>query len=267
MELYEVIPFSVKKREAVLKEFYALRKERANFSFSFNPGDKQQSDRFEVVNARMSELADEYRAGVPVVTVSRCPFCNKELNYRIDNLGIDGLWWDYDRPERPQFIIDDPHFIGLTGAVKVSLPVNDVPILVMPGPDIPFVVPRIFQEMNATAVISQIPIGNNIGYAVAYFASPLPPPDIARVNEWGIDFYRYLNFEGKEVAGKAEMDLFQYDYDLPTWLMTSKLTWIEPNDSRLIVHKGFSICPFVNMTGKKEVQIIQFGDYGTVDFN
>src|SRR4051794_34893741 len=68
------------------------------------------------LSTELRGLAEDYRRGVPVVPISRCPFTQDVLRHSFDFFGLDGLWWNYDDPVRP---VEDllATYFALTGSV------------------------------------------------------------------------------------------------------------------------------------------------------
>ena len=54
------------------------------------------------MDKEIQELLGRYLEGIPVRDLSRCPFTGEKVSLAIDDLGLDGLWWNYDAPKRPE---------------------------------------------------------------------------------------------------------------------------------------------------------------------
>ncbi len=48
----------------------------------------------EELSEKLSESREQYRASVPVLPLSRCPYSNQVVYHSIDTYGLDGLWWN-----------------------------------------------------------------------------------------------------------------------------------------------------------------------------
>lgn len=203
-------------------------------------------------------LREEYARGVPVLPISRCPLTNEVLHHSIDTLGPDGLWWDYESPCRPPESVP-VSFVGLTGALRPSGPIEYSPFLVRPGPSVPFVIPRIL-EAGAVAVLSTVPVGAHTGFSVAYFSQA--GVDTTLFNEWGANSYRRY-VRGEAVSWDAAADADAMDFDLAPWLDRRLLGWIAPGDPDLTVRHGIEGCPYLDLPGSRAAQRIQYGTVWT----
>jgi hypothetical protein len=181
------------------------------------------------------------------------------LEYPIDHMGIDGLWWNRDYAVRPDPEPLDPHFFGLTGALKLTGRIPKAPILVETGPEVPFVIPRALQLPGVLAVVSSLSIGPHVGYPIAYFADPIPEKT-PRVNTWGVEKYWYCTAEGEIKWGEAEDFEAEYDYDLARWIKGGQLKWIAPGDEDLVLHDSVRGCPYVGLSGRQESLCVQDGE-------
>src|SRR5438067_4305000 len=115
-----------------------------------------------------------YFERLPKPVMSCCPFDQKPLRRSFDPFGLDGPWWEPDAitQEPPSC----PHFCVLQGAVNFA---GKPPLAgkhqIRPGPQVPFVIPRLLEYEGMIAVISQLRMENGyIAYPVAYFALRRP---------------------------------------------------------------------------------------------
>jgi len=195
-------------------------------------------------------LWEQYLADLPVVALSRSPLSGDLLEYAIDTAGLDGLWWNYNQPLRPfQPLASD--FIGLAGALRLGSPLEKTPFEVRPGPEVPYIVPRLLALPGLCAVLSQVQIGSHEGYAIAYFAEHHDQVS-NRVNTWGTDFYEVVDSEGtltwSQDGDDATMDR---DFDLQPWMEAGKLLWIQPGDTSMILRSDTRTCPFLALEGSR----------------
>jgi hypothetical protein len=199
---------------------------------------------------------EDYLASVPALTLARCPFTGAELVHSIETRGLDGPWWRYDNAVRP---VEDPPptFFALTGAVKLAPDVEWFPFLCKPGPEVPFVVPRLLEHEAVRAVISQLAIGAHQGFAITYFADPVPE-GLARFNDWGSDHYETLD----GWASTFE-DAEPLDFDLGPWISSSKLSWVAPGDLEFRLRTELDSCPYLGLLGRPSFLRIQAGDVWT----
>ncbi len=172
---------------------------------------------------RIEPLVEKYWDWVPAVKLSRCPFCQVDLSRLFDLVDLTGFWW-MDRTQRPR--TEPPcceHFCLLLGAVNF----NGVPpcgglFECRPGPDMPFVIPRILEMPTMTAVVSRVPLQCGYSaYPVVYF-SQTPPKTRSLTQSWAQKEYRFMLEDGR--CGWDIVDNF-YDYDLASWISQGKLVW------------------------------------------
>jgi hypothetical protein len=258
-------PFSAMERKEILDGLLYVIDEYGRLSDAC--GDKPVKDeateiRMEQLSQMSRQLCDRYLDGLPLRALSRSPFTGEVLYRAIDDFGLDGFWWNSESPLRP-FEERMESFFGLDGAVKVSGAIEEMPFIATPGPDVPFVLPRLLNYPQVMAVVSCLKIGNHTGYPIAYFSQPMLE-DVERVNDWGTHAY----WCSEEIAGikgtagfpvYAQNSSFAYDFELDKWILSGKLLWIEPNDNTLTLHADISKCPYLNLPGAKHRQYIEYG--------
>lgn len=201
---------------------------------------------------RVSDLWDEYVAHLPIRTLGRCPYTGDELARAIDDLGLGGLWWRHEGAARPE----DPvpvTLLGITGAVRLAQPVERAPFLCVPGPGVPFVIPRLLATTQVTAVISSLPIGPHTGYALSYFSEG--PVNVDPPNEWGLDHAPLPGGRWSQASDEAS-----YDYELEPWVKAGRLRWIAPGDTSMKIREGTDGCPYLGLAGERRVQRIKNGE-------
>ena len=217
-----------------------------------------ESQRDETDNGRAARqaLRDEYVAGLPRVTLARCPFTDAVVTHSLDTAGLDGLWWRYEDVVRPAEEVPRT-FFALTGAVRLAEAIEDVPFLVKPGPEAPYVIPRILRHRDLRAVVSQVAVGAHTGYAVTYFADPVPPM-LARANAWGANEHWFADERGIwwDASDDDEAEL---DFDLAPWVESGKLRWVAPGDTEVKPRTGLDGCPYVDLPGRRSYVRVQDG--------
>jgi hypothetical protein len=213
---------------------------------------------------RQDRLLAEYAEWLPSVPVSRCPLCQEVMEYRFDPLGLDGIWWSkadivvYPQP-------DNPHFGVMMGAIDFhdrEATESASNGLVLPGPGVPFVVPRLLNELGMTAVLSQIdlPLGDT-AYTIAYFAEE--PLDSEMIHQpWARESVSIVDEEGEVVGWGAMNDI--WDFDLQPWIEKGSIQWIVPGDETLTLVSAGD-CPFVGLPGVPLPQLIRVGEMLTTD--
>lgn len=213
---------------------------------------------FERLQQKVLDIVSEYSEAVPVYSVSRCPYTNEIVNHSIDIYGIDGMWWNFEAPARPEEKLPKS-FFAFTGALKLSASLEHFPFLCVPGPELPFVIPRLLSEPEILAVISTIPVGNHQAFMISYYSNPMVY-HIERVNDWGTDSYTYENVEGESFWDSNEVYKSECDFNLAEWIRAGKLLWIAPGDSSLQLQQSVEGCPYLNIQGRQETSYISKGE-------
>ena len=130
------------------------------------------------LRTELSQAYESYAAGLPRLALSRCPFTGAVLTTAIDTWGLDGPWWDAERPVRP--MEDTPScLLVLSGAMRLVDPIEPADFLTLPGPPVPSVAPSLLERPGVSAVLGSLPVGRHTAYSIAYFADPPddePPP-------------------------------------------------------------------------------------------
>jgi len=212
--------------------------------------DKQQ--------AQLSDLWDAYAAAVPCQPVARCPFAGAVVHHSCDDGGLDGLWWQYESPVRPDENLP-PTFWALTGAVAIVPPPETSSFLCKPGPGAPYVLPQLLSQRPVKGVLRAFAVGRHTAYALTYFVE-LPGLLLVRPNAWGAGTYTWTNEAGQRRWGEADEEAEVWDFDLAPWLDSGKLLWIAPGDTGLALRSGSAGCPYVGLSGERHPQYVQFGE-------
>lgn len=189
---------------------------------------------------------------LPRVLLARCPFTGVEVRHSLDTLGLDGPWWDYERPLRPATEDVPPAWLAMTGAVALAPAVEATPFLVRPGPGAPAVLPRLLQHEAVRAVVSQVAIGRHTGFAVTYFAEGAPA--VLPVDTWGANEYRTGG-----LGAPLPVSDGAFDFDLGPWIERGRLRWIAPGDPAATLRDTVADCPYLRLDGPRETQHIQDG--------
>ncbi|MCX6621729.1 MAG: hypothetical protein NTY38_11780 [Acidobacteria bacterium] len=250
--------FTEESRRSVLAEYSRLYMEIESLSYAQTVGSgKMAQAELDSRQGRLSELWKVYEAGVPGVPLSRCPFTGEVLVYPFDPCGLDGLWWSYEAPIRP-FQPPPPTFMALTGAVRLNLPVEKAPFLVVPGPGVPFVYPRLLTEGSMQAVIYSLPVGRHTAFPMVYFALEMPK-GIRMPNLWGASTYQFRTKEG-ELGWYESFDSPEdWDFQLRKWIDRGKLLWIAPDDPDMTLHSTAAGCPYIGLPGERQEQRLYAG--------
>ncbi len=198
----------------------------------------------------------EYSKRLPYLTFSRCPFCSTLIQKQFDPFDTSGTAWHIG----PVPVnIDCPHIFVLQGALHLNghaqpyiIPKISLYQIVQPGPEVPFVLPRLMQFPQMRLVISSLPIaeGRHTAYILTYFAEPRPPW-VEASQDWCRSSY---STRGPEIYSWAIRN-DAYDYDLEPYLARGQIYWINPFDETYTVQTSpANDCPYVNLPGKRERQ-------------
>lgn len=170
---------------------------------------------------KVEPLIQKYWDIVPPVELSRCPYCDQALRRLFDAVDLNGFWW-MDRTRRPKA---EPeccrHFCLLMGALNFNgLPPVGGLFECLPGPDAPFVVPRILEQPAMQAVISCVPMSCGYSaYPVVYFAEH-PPQEKNFTQSWAQKIFHFTDETGKKGWDIKEES---YDYNLASLVKSGKL--------------------------------------------
>jgi len=252
--------FTLMERKEILDKFFKIFEKNNKISTEYDDVEGENKDAekaFEELSRQSAELWDRYCFGVPVKALSRCPFTGEILLHSIDNLGLDGLWWNSDSPLRPEEHLPATYF-AMDGAVKISGEIEKAPFICTPGPEVPYVIPRILEYTQVKAVISSIKVGNHTAYPIFYYADPMLYGAL-RVNDWGSKIYTYIDNDEEMHWDTSTDDSSEYDFELEKWIKNGKLLWIYSEDPNLTLHSDVSRCPYLNLQGSHKKRYIQDG--------
>jgi len=204
-----------------------------------------------------SKLLDLYLDGLPVVPVSRCPFTGDRLDIPIDCDGLDGPWWDHQGAVRPYW--ERPAtLVALTGAMRLAPHVESTPWLVCPGPDAPYVIPRLLDDDEVQAVVSTVIIGSHTGYVIAYFSGD-PPAHTRPANDWGAPDSRGRGQGAEWGWDTCFDDPATFEFDLAPLVEARRLSWIRPGDDTWSVESAPTTCPYTSLEHSSRWQRVQEG--------
>lgn len=207
----------------------------------------------------------EYFDRLPRAIMSVCPFTGEHLKRAFDPYGLDGPWWHKDR-----FVsIEEPPAPGtfkvLLGALSLRgrIP-EEVTKNVIPGPEVPYLVPRLLELPGMVAVISQLELDTgDLAYPIAYFSEE-DIPTASLHQPWLRQEHWFKNDKGQAVWS-IHNDI--WDFDLEPYITAGKLKWIQPGDPEYSLHdknSGIS-CPYVDLPGERLPQTLEDGEQGFID--
>lgn len=220
------------------------------------PGRQQLLDSFAAAQGMdRVEQVREYHRRLPRPAIARCPYSTTVVHHSVDTGGIDGPWWEYGWPLRPAEELP-PTFFAFTGALRLGTPLPSVPWLVKPGPEAPFVVPRLLSVDRMRAVIQSISVGGWEGWTITYFTDRAP--SIERFNDWGANRY-WFDALGEQWDSVTE-DAEPLDFELAPWIDRGALLWIAPGDTELRLQSTSLGCPYAGQPGRRTFVRVQEGE-------
>jgi len=276
-------PFTEEERRSLLDAYFRdqERAEELDYELATMVGEAPENLSLELdsLRQRLSDARDQYRLGVPVLPLSRCPITGQVAYHSIDAYGLDGLWWDNQVPIRPVEALPST-FIMVLGALRLGPRIEKTPFPVRPGPEAPFVVPEVLSHDGVKAVVSTVRVGPHTAYPVFYFGEGWER-GIEPMNNWGANHWSYLDRDGNlryheygsvpvtddsyleglsGDEGGEEDEGYTVDYDLRRWVEEGKLLWIEPGDGTLTLREGASGCPYLDLPGSRVFSLILEGE-------
>ncbi len=208
---------------------------------------------------KQSAIVDRYLALLPEVAVARSPDTGEVVRWRIDTAGLDGWFWRHEASER-----EDPDpmpggWLAMNGAMRLAEPVEFTSFQAIPGPGVPFVVPRLLDVPRVRAVITEVPVGRHTGWAITYFGTN--PDAVELVNTWGSDTHYVYDAAGTWLGWNMSLEhVSDYDFELERWLRSGRLLWIAPGDDSATLRQGVDGCPYLDLPGPRQIAYVQFGE-------
>lgn len=239
-------PLTRAERDALLADAAALEQQL------YPPGEDDPGPegpaRVKLLDAYYQVL-HEYGDRLPRMAVGRCPHTKQVLKRVFDPFGLDGPFWhkscivEIEEPAAP------PTFKVLLGALDLHgrEPV-EARAEVIPGPDMPFVVPRLLGLPGMKAVVSQHTLEtNDTAYLVSYFSGESIPAQKLHQHWLRQDLWFPNDSGGTSWLTKND----PWDFDLARWIESGQLAWIEPGDPDLRLQDRGSAakCPFLGRSG------------------
>ena len=195
------------------------------------------------LGADREKALEQYYESLPRMAISRCPLCNKALYRVFDPWGLDGFWWQEKLGRAARELPACSHFRVLTGALNLNgLPTVGGREEAFPGPEVPYVVPRLLGLPAMIAVVSSIRMPNGYtAYPVTYFSNQTPKPGTL-TQTWTQRSYNYQDAKGQP---KFMYDTSPWDFDLLSWIDRGRLVWIDRNDTGLDIKRAPARgCPY-----------------------
>lgn len=254
-------PLNKTERAGLIAKALQLRAQIYPKDSSRAPRGREASQLLETYYQILGEYADR----LPRVVMSTCPFTGEPLKRSFDPWGVDGPWWHRDRLVK----IAEPNapatFKVLLGALsfhgRAPVEVNNP---VIPGPEVPFVVPRLLRLPGMIAVISRLELTTgDTAYPIAYFSQEKISPRSLH-QSWLRQEHWFPLEDGKEAWFIAN-DV--WDFDLQPWIDAGKLRWIRAGDAGgLVIGKDSGeTCPYLNLPGDRFPQALSMGNRSLSD--
>lgn len=242
-------PFDAPTRQELMDDYWQLQGRLAKLEEALEADGATDASEMDPLTERSLEIATAYRAGTPRHEIARDPLSDLVVTCAVDTFGLDGLWWNYHAPLRP--VQDTPsNLLAVTGSLQLAENVESTRFFVSPGPEVPFVVPRLL-VLGATAVVSRLPVGRHTAHVISYFADPTQFRG-ASVNTWGTNHCWTQRSDGSAGWDQQHPGDEDLDFDLAFWISRGKLAWIAPEDDSLKLQADTASCPFLDLAGSRE---------------
>ncbi len=249
-------PLSRTERDDLLAQ--AAKYERELYPSDESVAEPVGAPRLKLLDAYY-KILHEYGDRLPRVAFSRCPHTGQILKRALDPFGLDGPYWHADRIVE----IDEPAapltFTVLMGALDLhGREPSEVVAEVIPGPDIPFVVPRLLGLPGMKAVISRLKLEtSDTAHVISYFSNENIPPQHLH-QHW---LRRDLWFPNDAGGTSWLIQNDAWDFDLERWIESGHVSWTDPDDLGMVLRdrKSGIQCPFVGLPGNQHPQSLNAG--------
>jgi hypothetical protein len=236
-------------------------------------------DQTEQMRDQFLDLIRTYKAKVPIIPLSRCPYCQAINYHSLDYFDLDGLWWKRPfwgmgwrlagelccRPRQRHRLC--PHFWTLSGALHFGQRLPSHPLVIYSGPEVPFVMTRLLEQHSMRAVISSLAVGDHTAYPIVYYSPTKPVVPEEFFKEWA-NYYAVLVQENGRIAFVEDASYqpwgstyqsWPYDFELAPWIQRGHLFWIAPGDESLTLRQEPDGCPYLHLLGRRERLFIRDG--------
>lgn len=239
----KVMPFDKAERDALLRDHAIVMKHYADAR------DQRDSAGCARHFAEAKALAKRYYERLPRLALGVCPVCGKPLYRQFDPFGFDGPWWsDPPAGDEPPAC---PHFVLLRGAVDLrGRAVRAGAVRVHPGPEVPYVIPRLAALEGMRMVIGELPMEPGyVAYPLTYFA-PRRPATSELTSVWARPTYEYANASGD---GGWDYANDPWDFDVQSWIDRGVVRWTEPGSSNTrLADPAAGPCPYAHLGGSQQ---------------
>ena len=168
----------------------------------------------------------EYADRIPRVPMGICPFTGEQLARCFDPGGLDGFWWHADPIVKFQEPRAPAAFQVLLGALQLSRPEpTEATEKVVPGPEVPFVVPELLELPGMQAVIARVPLGTgDVAWPVSYWSEEeLDPASLHQ------PWCRSMNWFTNPDTGEYGWNMSNavWDFEIVKWAEQGKVSWVD----------------------------------------
>ncbi len=251
---------SLRQRERIIGEHGVLVKQLRDIEAVISrmaeekdPQWRELEKKRSVLQRGLEPLITEYWQWISPVVLSRCPFCDEELRRIFDPVDLRGFWW-MERTQRPgKEPANCPHFCLLLGALNFNgIPPRSGPFPCRPGPDMPYIVPRILKRPGMAAVISRKEMNcGYIAYPIAYFCEA-PVAGGTMTQGWARREYGFVTEDGRRGWDQKEET---WEFRMTSWIEQGKVRWRDDNGF-IVDSSSPDDYPFKDIRGKGKPQHI-----------
>lgn len=253
--------FTREERDNLLKRAWEIDGRLYAKESEARPQGRERAQLKETYYRILSEYADR----LPRVMMSACPHSGEILKRSFDPWGLDGPWWHKDQEVRIEEPAAPASFKVLLGAFSLNgRDPEEVRAPVIPGPEVPFVVPALLKLPGMVAVVSRLEtVRGGVAYPVGYFSTEEIQPD--QLHQFWLRQDFWFTQEDGTTAWLTAND--RWDFDLGPWVESGKLRWIEPGDREGTVRSASDTdrCPFVDLPGDRFPQVMAWGTRDLLD--
>jgi hypothetical protein len=242
-------------RDELVRRFYEVEAQLFPSEEAPAPSENEEPLLFE----RMFQTLAEYSDRLPRERLSVCPYCGEPLKRVFDPWGMDGMWWH----STVKVAFEEPaaceHFRVLLGALNLAgRAPAEVRAQVLPGPDVPFVVPKLLDLPGMVAVVGSLRLpSGDLAYPIGYF-SDQPTRSNQLHQSWCRESFWYTDTNDKPMWFIANDE---FDFELRPWLERGKLRWVDlEEEGSKTLGSADGKCPFLDLPGERERQQIVVGE-------
>jgi hypothetical protein len=243
-----VTPMDKTERASIFRNYAQVM---ANYAAARQTRDETACDRH---FAEARRIRDRYFERLPRVCMAACPICAKPLYRLFDPFGLDGLWWSASPAwSEPPCC---PHYVLLRGAVAFNgRPIRAGDAVVHPGPEVPYVIPRLLEMDDMVMTIGELPMDPGYtAYPLAYFARRRPPTS-ELTSVWARPTFEYKNAAGEGGWNYANDP---WEFDLMPWAARGRLRWLKAGSGNAeLSDDPPERCPYLLLTGVRQALEVQ----------